>query len=74
MDYARKLEYWKAANGQWYFHIRAGNRTVQASSRGFKRLRDCLSALEAFQQPLTPEFVNPETSQPKNPDSVYFRA
>jgi uncharacterized protein YegP (UPF0339 family) len=74
MEYARKLEYWKAQNGLWYFHVRSSNRTVCAESKGFKRLRDCLKAVDTFTQPLAPEFVTAELAQPSNPESVYFRA
>lgn len=43
-----KIEYWQAKNGQWYFHIKAGNGKVIAQSEGYTRKAKCKQTINVL--------------------------
>jgi len=41
-----KFEYWKAKDGQWYWHLKARNgRIIAYAGEGYKRKAKCLKSL-----------------------------
>lgn len=45
-----KIIIWKGVAGLWYFHIKAKNGEIVASSEGYKRKSSCLKTVEAIRR------------------------
>ena len=59
-----RFEYFKSrTNGQWYFHIKAGNNKIVCQSEGYKRERDCLTGVSAAAR--TPEWTAVRVEAPE---------
>lgn len=40
-----KYEYWKASNGNWYWHLKAANGEKIAQGEGYSSKHNCLHAI-----------------------------
>jgi uncharacterized protein YegP (UPF0339 family) len=41
-----KYEYWKAQNGNWYWHLKATNGEKIAQSEGYTTKQNCLHSIQ----------------------------
>jgi uncharacterized protein len=40
-----RYEYWKAHNGNWYWHLKAANHEIIAHGEGYSTKENCLAAI-----------------------------
>jgi uncharacterized protein len=53
-----KYEYWKAQNGNWYWHLKAANGEKVAQGEGYTTKQNCLAAIRFVKSSATAPEVN----------------
>ena len=53
-----KYEYWKAQNGNWFWHLKAANGEKIAQSEGYTTMQNCLHSIQLVKSSSTATEVN----------------
>ncbi len=53
-----KYEYWKAPDGNWYWHLKAANGQVIANGEGYSRKEDVVHVIDLVKSSSTAPVTN----------------